>query len=436
MEHMSRARVTVWQGLARAPWRFLFGRWPWLALLYLLASALIAAALAILSILTLLFLPLWGILIGMLERQRTRLLGFPRQASGHVPLGQDERQNWLNIRMLEAATWREVAALLLNVVFGGAALVLLVAEAASLAMVWGIAWLFATQDPEPLTLFGDGHLALDDGNWWQLIPLGILAFALFAYINALLAAAQASLLRLLVGPRQRDLDRNVARLTRSRATLVAAFEAERRRIERDLHDGVQQELVTLAARLGMVSLEVEDLAAHGADTGAARQALDSAQDQAEHAMETLRRTVRGIHPAVLTDHGLHAALHELADRTPVPIQLELADFARTGVAAETAAYYLVTEAVTNAAKHTAATRVTVRARAEGTELRITVTDNGHGGAEEGAGTGLRGLRERAETLSGSFALDSPSGGPTTITMVLPIAHEDRNGAFSNAHTAG
>jgi signal transduction histidine kinase len=145
----------------------------------------------------------------------------------------------------------------------------------------------------------------------------------------------------------------------------------------------------------------------------------------------LRRTVRGIHPVVLADHGLRAALDELSGRTPVPLELDIATLPRVSPAVETAAYYLVTESITNAAKHTTATRVRVRAHVTGSALDVTVTDNGHGGAHEEAGTGLRGLRERAETLGGAFDIASPAGGPTRLHMSVPLIGEGSR----DAHTA-
>ena len=423
--------ANVWQALMRPPWRFLFSRWPWIALAYLLVSAVLGFVLLPVGIITLLLLPLWGIAVGALERRRTAILGFPRQASGHVRVGAEQRYNWLGIRMAEAATWRETAALLLDLVFGWAAIVALFFQGFSLIALAAVGVTGAGGQAD-VRLFGDVRVIVGPENWWPVVPIGLVMLCLFAYVNTLLAAGQASLLRVLCGPRQRELARNVERLIQSRAVLVEAFEAERRRIERDLHDGVQQELVTLAARLGIVSLELDDLAAQGTDTGHARDALDAAQGQAEHAMATLRNTVRGIHPAVLTDHGLRAALNELADRTPVPISIDVAEFGRLPVAVETAAYYLVTEAITNAAKHTAATRLSVRAGIDVDALAVAVTDNGHGGADENAGTGLRGLRERAETLGGKFTILSPDGGPTTLHMALPIITE---GAERNASAA-
>lgn len=414
--------ATVWHALMRPPWRFLLGRWPWRTLVYVLSSAAIGFLLLPVTIVTLLLLPLWGIVIGALERRRTRLLGFPRQASGHVPLSRDQRHIWLAVRAAEGATWRETAALLLDLVLGWIALAVLFVQGLCL-VVFVFIGVSGSRGPAQINLFADVRIIVGPDNWWPVIPIALLAVCLFAYVNAVLAAGQASLLRVLCGPRQRELARNVERLVQSRAALVAAFEAERRRIERDLHDGVQQELVTLAARLGMVSLELDDLTAQGTDTALARDALDAAQGQAEHAMATLRNTVRGIHPAVLTDHGLRPALDELADRTPVPLSLHVAAFGRLPAPVETAAYYLVTEAISNAAKHTDASRLTVRAGIEDDALIVVVTDNGGGGADENAGTGLRGLRERAETLGGRFTIISPPGGPTTLHMTLPILTE-------------
>ncbi|MDF1488705.1 sensor histidine kinase [Tessaracoccus caeni] len=414
--------ATVWQALMRPPWRFLFGRWPWLTLLYLLISALLGAALLVLVVGTLLVVPLWGLALGSFERRRARMLGFPPQASGHVRVNPEQRHSWLSVRLSETATWRETAALFVDLLLGWVALGVLALQALAVTVTVSITIdaFGAETATRPIESI---PVSLGPTNWWVVIPIGLVMIVVFAYANALLAAGQASLLRVLAGPRQRELARNTERLLQSRATLVEAFEAERRRIERDLHDGVQQELVTLAARLGMVSLELEDLARGGADTVQADSALEAAQRQAEHTLETLRSTVRGIHPAVLTDHGLRPALNELAHRTAVPLRLELAAFDRVPVTVETAAYYLVTEAVTNATKHADATEIRVRADVENGRFSLTVTDDGCGGADASAGTGLRGLRERIETLGGELSIDSPAGGPTTLRMATPIMTE-------------
>lgn len=420
--------TTVWQALALPPGRFLLGAWPWRALGYLLLSAAIALVLLPVLLLSLLLLPLWGLVVGAMERRRTRVLGFPRQASGHVPLARNQRHIWFSVRLSEAASWREAAAVIVDLVLGLLALVLLVVEALTLTVL-GVLGTVGATDGADVRFFSDVRAVVSPANWWLVIPIGLLAILLSAYLNALLAGVQASALRGLCGPRHLEITRAVERLTQSRAALVAAFEAERRRIERDLHDGVQQELVTLAARLGLVSLEIDELTARGGATAEARMALDAAQDQAEHAMAALRDTVRGIHPAVLSDHGLRAALNELAERTPVPLSLDVAELGRLPAATETAAYYLVTEAISNAAKHTAASRVSVHAAIEGGALALAVTDDGHGGADEERGTGLRGLRERAETLGGRFAVVSPPGGPTILRLALPVTSgEERRDA--------
>ncbi|MBT2494051.1 hypothetical protein J7E45_00365 [Microbacterium sp. ISL-59] len=413
---------TVWHAMMRAPWRFLFGAWPWRALGYLSASVAIGLLLLPITVLTLLLLPLWGIAIGALERRRTRLLGFPAQPSGHVPLGRDQRHIWLSVRMNEGATWRETVALLLDLVVGWLVLALLFFQGLLFVLLVYVS-VSGVRGPTRLNLFGDVWIVATPRTWLLLLPIAVLSLCVFAYANAVLAAGQATLLRSLCGPRQREMTRNVERLVQSRAALVEAFEAERRRIERDLHDGVQQELVTLAARLGMVSLELDDLDATGADTAPVRGALDVAQGQAEHAMATLRDTVRGIHPAVLTDHGLRAALDELADRAPIPLRLEIPDLGRLPAPVETAAYYFVTEAISNAAKHTVATRLTVRAGVTNAVLDVLAIDDGQGGADANEGTGLRGLTERAATLGGRFTIDSPDGGPTTLRMTMPLQKE-------------
>ncbi|MGI6878361.1 sensor histidine kinase [Microbacterium sp. gxy059] len=413
---------TVWHALMRPPWRFLASRWPWLALVYLAASAALGLVLLPVAVATLLILPLWGIAIGALERRRTRILGFLVQRSGHVPLAAEQRPIWLSVRITEGATWRETAALVVDVVAGLAAVVVLFFEAVMLAVLVAIA-VFGARGGGRIHLFGDVRPEIGPGTWWPVVPLAFVALCLFGYANALLAAVQASALRALCGPRNRELARNVERLLQSRATLVEAFEAERRRIERDLHDGVQQELVTLAARLGMVSIELDDLAARGADAAAASAALGSVQCQAERAMATLRDTVRGIHPALLADHGLAAALDDLASRAPLPLDLDVAGLGRLPAPVETTAYFLVTEATTNAAKHASATRLTVRARIADGALVVTAADDGRGGADETVGTGLRGLREHAETLGGAFSVRSPAGGPTILSLSLPLTHE-------------
>jgi signal transduction histidine kinase len=223
-----------------------------------------------------------------------------------------------------------------------------------------------------------------------------------------------TLARKLLGPGRREsLAQRVESLARSRADLVAAADAERRRIERDLHDGAQQRLVSLAMNLGMARERFES------EPEPVRQAIAAAHDEAVLALTELREFIRGLHPAVLNDRGLDAALSGLAARAPLPVRLrvDVPEPASPGV--EAVAYFIVSEALTNVVKHAQATRAEVTVTRAGDVLRIAVTDDGCGGAVPGEGTGLDGLAQRAAAVDGTLTIDSPPGGPTTITAELP-----------------
>jgi len=224
------------------------------------------------------------------------------------------------------------------------------------------------------------------------------------------------LARTLLGPGRREsLAQRVETLARSRADLVAAADAERRRIERDLHDGAQQRLVSLAMNLGMARERFE------AEPEPVRQALAAAHDEAVLALTELREFIRGLHPAVLNDRGLDAALSGLAARAPLPVRLRVDVPKPAAPGVEAVAYFIVSEAITNVVKHAQATRAEVTVTQAGDRLRITVTDDGRGGAIPSAGdsTGLRGLAQRAAAVDGTLSIDSPPGGPTIITAELP-----------------
>jgi signal transduction histidine kinase len=228
--------------------------------------------------------------------------------------------------------------------------------------------------------------------------------------------ADEGLAQTLLGPGPREsLAQRVESLARSRADMVAAADAERRRIERDLHDGAQQRLVSLAMNLGMARERFE------AEPEPVRQALAAAHDEAVLALTELREFIRGLHPAVLNDRGLDAALSGLAARAPLPVRLRVDMPKPAAPGVEAVAYFIVSEAIANVVKHAQATRAEVAATRAGDLLRITVTDDGRGGATPAAGdgTGLRGLAQRAAAVDGTLSIDSPPGGPTTITAELP-----------------
>jgi signal transduction histidine kinase len=203
-------------------------------------------------------------------------------------------------------------------------------------------------------------------------------------------------------------------LATSRARIVEAADAERRRLERNLHDGAQQRLVSLALDLGQVEAKLD-----GGDADAARRLLAPAREELAVALDELRELARGIHPAILSDRGLGPALEALVARASVPVELE-APCERLPERVEAAAYYLVAEALTNAARHARASAVNVRLRCVADRLEIEVRDDGVGGADVLSGSGLRGLADRVEALGGHLAVDSTPGAGTTLTGDIPI----------------
>jgi signal transduction histidine kinase len=248
--------------------------------------------------------------------------------------------------------------------------------------------------------------------WLAAVGIGLPALVISAYGVTGLAVAQAALARLLLDPQPERLAAAVADLRRSRVGLVDAFETERRRIERDLHDGVQQRLVALTMTLGRAELDLPE--------GPALDLVRAAHQQAEGALEELRSTVRGIHPPVLVDHGLAAAVHEIADRSAVPVDIEITLADRLPAAVETAAYFVVSEALTNVVRHSSARSAQVHAWTRDGRLVLTVVDDGIGGAAMDAGTGLAGLALRLEALDGRLQVTSPAGGPTEVRMECPV----------------
>jgi signal transduction histidine kinase len=232
------------------------------------------------------------------------------------------------------------------------------------------------------------------------------------FLVALAAGSRAALTRLVLGARDpRDGDRLVE-LTRSRARLVDAFEAERRRIERDLHDGAQQRLLALTMTLGLARMS------QGA---AADELLATAQDQTRAALRELRELIHGIHPQVLVDRGLPAAVADIADRSPVTVVTDLVLPGRLPRPVETTAYFVVCEALANVAKHAGADRAEVSARLREDLLTLEVRDNGVGGADAAAGRGLAGLADRLAVVEGRLLVSSPPGGPTVLRAEIPAA---------------
>jgi signal transduction histidine kinase len=353
---------------------------------------------------------LWGVQgFGALQRARFRtVLGAGITAS---PGGAAGSWPWRPVRAWRtAATWRQLGYHLVALV-GGTAGGALVAACWS-APVLAVAYLAG--------LWGDGR-RLVVGLGAAVLSAAVLLAA--PWVARGVAGADETAARALLGPsRGEELALRVESLARSRAEVVAATDAERRRIERDLHDGTQRRLVSLAMHLGMARANLADA------PETVRQTIEQAHDEATEALAELRHLVRGLHPAVLDDRGLDAALSGIAANAPLPVRLRVDVATRCSPGIEAVAYFVVSEALTNVAKHARAGHAEVTVERAGDRLRIVVSDDGRGGATvdpgaaaptNGGGTGLRGLAQRAAAVDGTLTVHSPPGGPTAITVELP-----------------
>ncbi len=430
------AEVAVMAALRARSLRFPFTRdslrcWAYLAggaVLGLVTAVLLLALTALglgLSVVgvglpLLLAVALSGLPAGALERRLLRLVEPAPVPDPHRALPGAGRPARLRTRLRERATWRELAHTLLvapPLTAAGLGLTALLLFSATLVVSPLVVQVLA---PETVMLI-PGHAVPGPLHALPFTAVGLAGLYLGGHAGALLSTAHVRLARLLLGPREEDPGGQVLELTRSRARLADAFEAERRRIERDLHDGAQQQLVALTMTLGLAAHELRERAGDG-DAGAGALALvDRARGEARQALEQLRGLVRGIHPQVLTDHGLAAAVAEVALRHPVPVEVDLDLPGRLPGPVETTAYFTVTEALTNAAKHSGATAVTVHGRVADGRLVLQVTDDGCGGADPAAGTGLQGLADRVAILRGRLMVTSPTGGPTGLRLEVPCS---------------
>ncbi|WP_203925520.1 sensor histidine kinase [Virgisporangium ochraceum] len=337
---------------------------------------------------------LWVRFASALQRERFRnLLEVEIVAPAEAPLAGWRR---LTHPWAQAATWRQLSYHVLASVLAGPAGVLVVVcwSAPILAALW------------------TDHLPAGERVASFAMSGGLLLSA--PWIARGMAAADAFAGRHLLGPGpSEELRQRVATLARSRAELVTAADTERRRIERDLHDGVQQRLVSLAVNLGMAREAFADASPE------IREVLAAAHDEATQALAELRDFVRGLHPAVLNDRGLDAALSGIVARAPLPVALRVEVTTRCSPTIEAIAYFTVSEALANVSKHARASRAEVVVEQIGGNLLITVSDNGDGGASVEEGGGLRGLAQRAAAVDGTFSVVSPLGGPTTVTVNLP-----------------
>ncbi|MFK4184909.1 sensor histidine kinase [Streptomyces sparsogenes] len=465
---------------------YLRSAWPWRAVLYLLSSApvglvallgIVVFALAggVLTILViglalLAALGLAGVPVGAIERRRLRLVDNSPARSPHRAPDEPGFLAWARVRYQERATWYELAYTVLFA-FG-------MWMADGLALLGGLgAPLAMMATPVLLALDGGGQAQVlkywsvtsySQAAGWalggaMLLPVALYCVGTFAGLRAAFARL------LLVGPDD-ALREELGEVSRSRARLVHAFEAERRRIERDLHDGAQQRLVALTMTLGLARLD--------APPGPLADQLAKAHEEAGKVLAELRELIHGIHPQVLADRGLEAALEDAADRSPVPVLVNASGLGRLPEPVEKAAYFVVCEALANVAKHSGAALAEVGAEVRDGALFVSVVDDGVGGAvlrrggsdggrggrwagdadggrgggSDGGGgggrgrgsgsgsgsgsggdadgrpggggpglggSGLTGLSDRVAALNGTLTLSSPPGGPTILGVEIP-----------------
>ncbi|MGW8668188.1 sensor domain-containing protein [Streptomyces niveus] len=413
--------------MTQPPQRFILSSWPWRVWAHLLggaltglASLLLLAALAVSGLLlsvigvdlVLMLAANFGVPAAAAERRRMRLVEPVPVPNPHRSLVGAGRRGRLRTRLRERATWRELGYV---VVF--APLQVCVGLALAIGLTFAVILLAAplivwNAGPEDVMII-PGRPVESPLHALPATAAGLLALVLCAYAAGLLAGAQVKTAVFVLSPR--DEERQVVELTRSRARLADAFEAERRRIERDLHDGAQAQLVALTMTLGLAELELRE------SGSPATELVSRARGEARLALTQLRDLVRGIYPQVLTDHGLDAAVAEIALRSPIPVDVDIDLPRRLPDAVETVAYFTVTEALTNAAKHSGATELTVVGRLKRGTLTLVITDNGRGGAVPSAGAGLQGLADRVAILKGRLVVSSPVGGPTRVGVEVPCS---------------
>jgi signal transduction histidine kinase len=344
-----------------------------------------------------------------LERRRAALvLGEPLISDYRRPPAGARLAVRLRAAAHDPQRWKDIAYLAIFSVVGFA---------------WGTIW---------LVLWGYALGSLTLPAWWWALPddaqylwieldrwqesvvavaIGVALLPIAVFAQRGLALSQAQIARWLLAP---SLAARVERLTETRAGAVDVAAAELQRIERDLHDGAQARLVALAMDLGMAEERFDR------DPDSARELVGEAREEAKRALAELRDLARGIRPGLLAERGLGPAITALAARSPVPAKATVDVPRRPPAQVETAAWFVVSEALANTAKHSGAERATVWLRLRNAQLHVEVVDDGRGGADPG-GAGLKGLAQRVAALDGSLEVNSPPGGPTVVRAVLPCA---------------
>ncbi|MEE4489480.1 sensor histidine kinase [Streptomyces sp. BE230] len=324
--------------------------------------------------------------------------------------GQVERTT---LMLKDPATWRDMQWLLVDMTAGS-----VVALLAATLMIYPVEGFVLAA--------GLWRVFTDDRYWYAFVPVdsqatglaaaavGVAFFAAGVALSERLLRSHFVLARSVLAPtHEQELALRIDRLTETRHEAVDTAASELRRIERDLHDGAQARLVAMGMNLGTIEALIEK------DPAQAKKLLATARASSAEALTELRDLVRGIHPPVLAERGLGDAVRALALRLPIPSEVDVELNGRAEAPVESAAYFAISEALTNAAKHSGADRIWVDLHHVDGMLRISVTDNGKGGAVATGGSGLSGIERRLGTFDGIMAVSSPAGGPTMVTMEIP-----------------
>ncbi|WP_093836580.1 sensor domain-containing protein [Streptomyces aidingensis] len=355
---------------------------------------------------------------GYVERTRAQwLLGLP--VPGPRPLlakGRRGLMEWMSAVLRSGECWRSTGYALFHLPWAVVSFSLVVSlwSAAWSALLYPLYfWLMDRSDRAGIHL--DGH---GGGLVWDTLAEALLVSLvglLLLYLSGWLIRGLAMVDRLMVGGLlgPSAADARVQELESNRSVVVDTSAADLRRIERDLHDGAQARLVALAMGLGLAKEKLAE------DPDAAARMVDEAHGEVKLALQELRDLARGIHPAILTDRGLGPALSALASRCTVPVMVDVDLPKRPAEAIEGITYFMVSELLQNVSKHSRARSASVDIWRTGDQLMVLVSDDGRGGADTGAGSGLAGLTERIAAVDGALAVSSPAGGPTTVTAALP-----------------
>ena len=398
------------------PWRLLRSPTPWRAWVYTASGAVLGAfTLVVVLALTavgivlsplgiglvlLTAVGLVGLPIGAVERRRLRLLGRSMPVSPHRAMRAARPGRWLAVRLREGATWRAFAFTML--LCTGLWLLDFLAAAIPVA---GLGVLCSSG-----SYLVSGHtLAGIEVRSPAGIGLGLVIAVAGMYLVTAVAALYAAAARNLLSCKPAD---DSLAVIEAGERLVDAYDAERRRIERDLHDGVQQRLVALAVQLDLARMRA------GPDLV---ESLTRAHADATTTLAELRELVQGIHPHVLTERGLPEAVAELVTRCPIAVDVRLRIAGRLPSTVESTAYFAVSEALTNVVKHADAERAWVTGRVDGDVLIVEIGDSGRGGLDPALGSGVRGLADRVAVVGGRLSVSSPPGGPTLVRVDVPVA---------------